>query len=72
MDLAYNAHAMLKDYWTHEDITCIPIKNLLGLIKYYTPKFREIAKQQEAARIKAELEGKQRQKRNQSRRKKHK
>lgn len=69
MDLAYNAHTMMKDYWSYEDITCMPIKNLLDLVRYYTPKLREIAKQQEAARLKAELEGKRKQKINQSRRK---
>ncbi|MCM1295174.1 MAG: hypothetical protein NC311_06505 [Muribaculaceae bacterium] len=61
----YNAHSMMKDFWTYEDILCMPIKSLLKEVKYFTPKLREIAKQQEAARVKAELEGKQRQKRQQ-------
>ena len=63
LDLAYNAHTMMKDFWSYEDITYMPIKNLFTLIKYYTPKLKEIAKQQEAARLKAELEGKRRQQR---------
>ena len=39
----------------------MPIRGLLKEVKIFTPKLREIAKQQEAARVKAELEGKRKQ-----------
>ena len=68
MDLVYNANTMMKEYWTYEDITYMPIKSLLALVKYYTPKLKEIAKQQEAARVKAELENKRKQRQQSSRR----
>lgn len=49
---------MMRDYWSYDDIMSMPIKGLLDQIEYFTPKLKEIARQQEAARLEAELKGK--------------
>ena len=61
-DLAYNAHTMLKEYYTYDEITAMPIRNLFAEIDKFSPKLKEIARRQEQERIKAELEGRRKQK----------
>lgn len=61
-DLAYNAHVMLKEYYTFDEITWMPIGGLFREINNFKPKMREIARRQEQARLQAELEGKRKQK----------
>ena len=56
--MVYNAHAMMKDYYTYEDIRKIPLKHLLDLIDYFKPKLREIERQQQQNALKMELIGK--------------
>lgn len=46
----------------------MPMRNLFGEIEKFKPKFQEIARQQEQARINAELDGKKRLKMNQQKR----
>lgn len=58
-DLVYNAHTVLKDYYSYEQLNAMPIRDVLENINYFTPKLKEIARQQEADRLKAELAGKQ-------------
>ena len=60
-DLAYNAHGMLKDYYTYEEITMMPLSGLFTLIEYFRPKLREIARQQQSKALELELTGKNRQ-----------
>ena len=49
---------MLKDYYTFEDISWIPIKDLLALIEYFKPKMREIASRQAKDSLMLEMQGK--------------
>lgn len=58
-DLVYNSHTVLRDYWSYEEISWMPIRDVLDEVAYFTPKLKEIARQQEADRLKAELAGKQ-------------
>ena len=57
-DLVYNAHSMLRDYYAYEDISMIPIRDLLGIIDYFKPKLAEIAKRQQNDMLQMELQGK--------------
>lgn len=59
--MAYNAHSVLRDYYTYEEIGAMPIHGLLSLVNYFTPKLREIARQQHARQLEAELTGKRNQ-----------
>jgi len=49
---------MLRDYYTFEEITGMPIRGLFDEIEKFQPKLKEIARRQENARLQAELEGK--------------
>ena len=55
--MVYNAHSMLKDYYTYEDISWIPIRDLLALIEYFKPKLREIANRQAKDTLMLEMQG---------------
>ena len=57
-DLAYNAHAMMKEYFTYDDIQAMSLRDLFSLLEYFKPKIQEIIKQQQSAQLKAELTGK--------------
>ena len=67
-DLAYSAYNLLKEYYTYQEIQSMPMRNLFGEIEKFKPKFQEIARQQEMARLNAELDGKKRLKMNQQKR----
>ena len=56
---------MLKDYYTFDEVEAMPIRELFAIIEDFKPKFKEIARQKENARLQAELEGKRRQQKNQ-------
>lgn len=47
----------------------MPIRDLLDEVHYYAPKLKEIAKRQEAERVKAELTNQRNQNRNKRRNK---
>lgn len=57
-NLIYNAHTMLKDYYTYEDLNAIPIKDLFSLIEYFKPKLQEIYRRQQQSALEMELQGK--------------
>jgi hypothetical protein len=57
-DMVFNAHSVLKDYRSYEEINATPLRDVIEEIAYFTPKLKEIARQQEAERLKAELAGK--------------
>lgn len=57
-DLVYNANTMLKEAWTYQELASMPIRDLLDEVHYITPKLKEIARQRESERLKAELAGK--------------
>lgn len=57
-DMVYNAHSILKDYWSYDEIYHMPLRNIIEEINYFMPKLKEIAKRQEAEQLKAELAGK--------------
>lgn len=42
MDLQYNAWQTLKDIYSFDDIGKMPIRDLLELLKYFTPKIKEL------------------------------
>ena len=56
--MVYNAHSVLRDYWSYEDLFNMPIRNVIAEVEFITPKLNEIAKRQEQERLKAELQGK--------------
>ena len=57
--MVFNAHSVLKDYWSYEELSYMPIRDIIDEVNYFTPKLRQIAKQQETTRLQAELAGKQ-------------
>lgn len=57
--MVFNAHSVLKDYWSYEELSYMPIRDIIDEVNYFTPKLRQIAKQQETVRLQAELAGKQ-------------
>lgn len=57
--MVFNAHSVLKDYWSYEELSYMPLRDIIDEVNYFTPKLRQIAKQQETARLQAELAGKQ-------------
>lgn len=57
-DMVYNAHTVLKDYWSYEDIYNMPLRDVINEVNYFMPKLREIARRQERDRLEAELSGK--------------
>lgn len=62
-DMQYNAHTFLNEYYTFEELGQMPLKDLVEVIEYFKPKFREIAQRQEAEKLKMELAGKRNKKR---------
>lgn len=46
---------MLKEYYSHEELMAMPIKDLMNEIGYFQPKFQEIARRQARERVEAEL-----------------
>lgn len=56
--MIYNAHGLLRDYYTYEDIAMFPIRDLLETIDYFKPKMREIAARQQRETMELELQGK--------------
>ena len=57
-DLVYNAYTMLRDYYTYEDISMFPLRDLFHTIDYFKPKFQEIAQRQQRDAMALELQGK--------------
>ena len=57
-DMVYNAHSVMRDYWSYDEILHMPLRNIIEEINYFMPKLKEIAKRQEEERVKAELAGK--------------
>lgn len=57
-DLVYNAHAMMRDYYTYEEIGYMPIKELFRSVEYFRPKLQEIARRQSEKQLELELQGK--------------
>lgn len=57
-DMVYNAHSILRDYWSYEEIYWMPLKNVIAEIEYFTPKLREIAQRQANQQLEAKLTGK--------------
>ncbi len=58
-ELQYNAYNILKDMYSMEEISIMPLKDLFENINFYTPKLKEISEQRSAANLEAELSGKQ-------------
>ena len=57
--MVFNAHSVLRDFRYYEDLNNTPLRDIIEEIEYFTPKLNEIARRQEAERLKAELAGKQ-------------
>lgn len=57
--MVYNSYTILRDFFDMEALRMTPLKDLIAQVNYYTPKLKEIARQQESDRLKAELAGKQ-------------
>jgi len=57
-DMVYNAHTILKDYHSYDDIMSTPLRDIIDDIEYFTPKLKEITRRQEADRLRAEFSGK--------------
>lgn len=56
-DMVYNAHTVLRDYYTYEEILWMPLRDVMAKVKFFTPKLKEIARYQEGERLKAEMTG---------------
>lgn len=56
-DLVYNAHMTLKDYYSYEQISCMPMRVILGELDFMRPKIKEIMRAQANATLQAELSG---------------
>lgn len=59
-DLVYNAHTMLKDYFSYEDIQHMTLRRVMDLLAEFKPRFREIAKRQHQQQLQQQMEGKRR------------
>ena len=46
---------MLKEYNTYDELSWMPIKDLMDRIGFFQPKFQEIARRQSQERLQAEL-----------------
>ncbi|MCM1230134.1 MAG: hypothetical protein NC489_08375 [Ruminococcus flavefaciens] len=58
--MAYNVHSASRDYWSYEEITMMPIRNVLRWVDYITPKMKEVAKRQATDQMKNDLMGQKR------------
>lgn len=56
--MVYNAHSLMKDYWSYEALLWMPLRDCIENVEYFMPKMKEIARQQETERLKSELTGK--------------
>ena len=57
-DLVYNAHTMLKDYYSYEEMSWMPLRNIMENIAKFKPRFKEIARRQQQAQLQQQMEGK--------------
>lgn len=48
----------MKDYWDYNSLYWMPLRDCIEQVEYFMPKMKEIARQQEAERLKSELTGK--------------
>ena len=56
--MIYNAHSVLRDYWSYDEIANMPLRDVISETEYFTPKLREIARRQQNEQLHAELAGK--------------
>lgn len=56
--MAVNAHQMLSEYFTFEDLNNMPLYQLLEYVNFFMPRMREIARRKQAKQFEAELAGK--------------
>lgn len=56
--MIYNAHSVLRDYWSYDEIANMPLRDVISETEYFTPKLREIARRQQSEQLQAELAGK--------------
>ena len=60
-EMVYNAHAIMRDYFTYEDILEMPLGKLFDQLDFFGKKTAEIAKRQADEKLKAELTGRRQQ-----------
>ena len=58
-DLIYNAHTMLKDYYSYQELQWMPLRNLIDKVAEFKPRFQEIARRQQSEMLSQQLFGKQ-------------
>lgn len=51
MELIYSAWQMLKDVYDYDDIANMPLSDLMRLIKFFTPKMKELQQARENAEL---------------------
>lgn len=56
--MVYNAHTVMKEFWSYDELYQMPIRDVLDQLNYFMPKMKEIARRQEAERLKLELTNK--------------
>ena len=56
-DMVYNAHTLLKDFWSYDEIYHMPLRDVIDNVEFFKPKLQEIARQREAETLKNELTG---------------
>lgn len=57
-ELAYNAWTYLRDVYKYDDILNMPVPYLLSLLKYFTPKIKEMSEARASKELTDALTGK--------------
>lgn len=57
-EMAINAHQILSEYFTFDDLYTMPIYQLLDHVNTFLPRMREIARRKQAKQFENELAGK--------------
>nr|DAO98248.1 MAG TPA: hypothetical protein [Bacteriophage sp.] len=55
--MIYNAHTLMKDFWSYNDLYWMPLRDCIEQVEEFMPRMKEIARQQEAERLKSEFTG---------------
>lgn len=56
-EMIYNAHALMRDYYTYDELMDMPLGHLFDEIDFFAKKAKEIADRQAKDKIENELSG---------------
>ena len=57
--MIYNAHALMKEYYTYDELFEMPLGDLFDELDFFAKKAKEIAQRQAREQAERELTGKQ-------------